>query len=48
VAGRASGIKMVGMMEVGAPISLDGVALSRIVGASASCTIKLRRWHAKM
>jgi len=27
VPGRASGIKMVGMAEMGAPISLDGVAV---------------------
>jgi len=27
VSGRASGIKMVGMVEVGAPISQDGVAV---------------------
>jgi len=27
VSGRASGIEMVGMIEVGAPISLDGVAV---------------------
>jgi len=25
--GRASGVKMVGMAEIGAPISLDGVAV---------------------
>ena len=35
MARRASGVKMLGMMEVGAPISLDRVASSRIVGASA-------------
>jgi len=38
VAGMASGVKMVGMMEVGALISLDGVASSRIVSASAFVT----------
>jgi len=27
VSGRASGIEMVGMVEVGAPISLDGLAV---------------------
>ena len=27
MSGRASGVKMVGMVEVGAPISLDGVAV---------------------
>jgi len=27
VSGRASGVKIMGMVEVGAPISLDGVAV---------------------
>jgi len=27
VSGRSSGVKMVGMAEVGAPVSLDGVAV---------------------
>jgi len=36
-------------MEVGAPVSLNGVVSSWIVHASASpCTIKLSRWHAKI
>jgi len=35
VAGRTSGIKMVGKMEVGAPVSLHEVASSWIVAASA-------------
>ena len=35
---RTSGVKMVGMAEMGAAISLDGVAVIRVVGASA-CVI---------
>ena len=38
VLGRASGVKMVEMVEVGAPISLDGWQSIQIVGASA-CVI---------
>jgi len=36
--GRASGIKLVGMAEVGAPISQDGTAVHPDYGASA-CVI---------
>ena len=47
MAGRASGVKMGPIREVGRLISLDGVAPSRIVGVSASgispCTISSRR-----
>ena len=35
MSGRASGVKMVGMVEVGAPISLDGWQSIQTVGASA-------------
>jgi len=44
VPGRASGIKMVGMAEMGAPISLDGVAacvifiLHQKIQKMAKCT----------
>jgi len=52
VAGRASGVKMVGMMEVGAPISLDGWhqagLLVHLPLLSSLCTIKLIRWSAKI
>jgi len=42
-AGRASGIKMIRMVEVGAPISVDMVASSRIVGASAFVILPLHQ-----
>ena len=39
--GRASGIKMVGMAEMGAPISLDGWQSIRIVGFVCLCYLHL-------
>jgi len=39
VSGRASGVKMVGMAEVRAPISLDGVAVESIRIADASAYV---------
>ena len=46
--GRASGDKMVGMAEVGAPISLDEWQSVRIVGASACVIFKLLQEIQKM
>ena len=48
MAGKAPGVKMVVMMEVGSPISWDGVASSRIVGASAFVIFFLRQKTQKM
>jgi len=48
VSGRASGIKMVGMVEVEAPISLDGVAVYPDVGASACVIFILHQKIQKM
>jgi len=49
VPGRASGVKMVGMAEMGAPISLDGWQSIQIVGVSAYVIFilhqKIRRWR---
>ena len=49
VPGRASGIKMVGMAEMEAPISLDGVAVYRdcwcVCLLFSFCTRKSRRWQ---
>ena len=49
VAGRASSIKMVGMAEKGAPISLNGVAIHPdcwcLPVLSSFCTRKFRRWQ---
>jgi len=45
---RASGVKMVGMMKVGAPISLDWVASSQTVGASAFVIFSLHHNIQKM
>jgi len=48
VPGRASGVKMVGMAEMGAAISLDGVAVIRVVGASACVIFILHQIIQKM
>jgi len=48
VPGRASGIKMVGIVEMGAPISLDGWQSIRIVGASACVIFILQQKIQKM
>ena len=48
MAGRASGIKMVRMVEVGEPISLDGIASIWIVGASAFVIFPLYQKTKKM
>jgi len=37
VSGRASGVKMVGMVEVGAPINLDGVTVHPDFGCICLC-----------
>ena len=41
MSGRASGVKMVGMVQVGVPISLDEWQSIRILGASACVLILL-------
>jgi len=48
VPGRAYGIKMMGMTEVGAPVSLNGVASIGIVGASACVIVTLHQKTQKM
>jgi len=49
VAGRASDIKIVGMMEMGVPISPDPAGLSvHLPLLSSFCTIKPSRWYAKI
>jgi len=40
VSGRASGVKMVGMVEVRAPISLDGVAVHPDCWCSCLCYLQ--------
>jgi len=48
VPGRASGEKMVGMAEMGAPISLDGVQSFWIVGVSGCVIFILHQTIQKM
>jgi len=48
VSGRVSGVKMVEMAEMGAPISLDGRQSIRIVGASACVIFILHQKVQKM
>jgi len=48
VPGRAFGVKMVGMAEMGAPINLDGWQSIRIVGVSACVIFILHQKIQKM
>ena len=48
MAGRAFGVKMVGIAEVAAPISQDGVASIQTVGASACIIFTLHQKTQKM
>jgi len=48
VVARVYGIKMVGMMEAGAPICLDGVACSQIVAVSVFVIFPFQQKTQKM